>query len=94
MPQDISGEDINKLVKKRAKNKKDFYYHVGIYVGVNILIIGVWALTDIGPDVEYPWFIWSWIVWGIGILFHYLWVFIFDRKSDRAAIKKKQNKVN
>ncbi len=77
MPKDMSDEEINKV----AKNKKDFYYHVGIYVGVNILIIGVWALTDIGPDTDYPWFIWSWIVWGIGILFHYLWVFVFKKKS-------------
>ena len=85
----MSDEKINKVVKK----KRDFYYHLGIYVGVNILIIGVWALTDIGPDVEYPWFIWSWIVWGIGILFHYLWVFVFDRKSDRAAIEKEAEKI-
>ncbi len=71
-----------------VKKKKNFYYHLGVYVGVNILIIGVWALTDVGPDVEYPWFIWPWIVWGIGILFHYLWVFVFDRKTDRSAIEK------
>ncbi len=89
MPEEMSDEKINKVVKK----KRDFYYHLGIYVGVNILIIGVWALTDIGPDVEYPWFIWSWIVWGIGILFHYLWVFVFDRKSDRAAIEKEAEKI-
>jgi hypothetical protein len=88
MPEEMSDEDINKIAKKRAKKKKDFYYHLGVYVGVNSLIIGVWALTDVGPDIDYPWFIWSWIVWGIGILFHYLWVFIFDRKSDRAAIEK------
>ena len=77
----MTDEKANKEAKKRAKKKKDFYYHLGLYVGVNILIIGVWALTDIGPDIEYPWFIWSWVVWGIGILFHYLLVFVFDRKS-------------
>ena len=90
MPEEVSGEEINKIAKKRAKKKKDFYYHLGVYVGVNILIIGVWALTDVGPDIEYPWFIWSWIVWGIGILFHYLWVFVFERKTDRSAKEKKQ----
>ena len=90
MPEEMSGEEINKIAKKRAKKKKDFYYHLGVYVGVNILIIGVWALTDVGPDIEYPWFIWSWIVWGIGILFHYLWVFVFERKTDRSAKEKKQ----
>lgn len=93
MPEDMSDEEINKIVKKRAKKKKDFYYHLGVYVGVNILIIVVWALTDIGPDIEYPWFIWSWVVWGIGILFHYLWIFVFDRKLDRAAIEKEAEKI-
>ena len=83
MQEEMSGEESNKALKKRVKNKKDFYYHLGVYVGVNILIMGVWALTDIGPDVDYPWFIWSWIIWGIVILFHFLWVFIFDRKSDK-----------
>ncbi len=92
MPEEMSGEEINKIAKKRAKKKKDFYYHLGVYVGVNILIIGVWALTDVGPDIEYPWFIWSWIVWGIGILFHYLWVFVFERKTDGSAKEKKQRK--
>ena len=81
----MSDKERNKITEKRAKKRKDFYYHLGVYVGVNILIIGVWALTDVGPDVDYPWFIWSWIVWGIGILFHYLWVFVFDRKSDKEA---------
>ena len=81
MPKEISDEEINKIAKK----KKDFYGHLGVYVGVNILIIGVWALTDIGPDVDYPWFIWSWIIWGFVILFHFLWAFIFDRKSDKDA---------
>ena len=85
IPEEISDKEINKIDKKKAKKRKDFYYHLGVYVGVNILITGVWAVTDIGPDVDYPWFIWSWIIWGIVILFHFLWVFIFDRKSDKEA---------
>ena len=93
MSEEMSDEEINQIAKKRAKKKKDFYYHLGVYVGVNILIIGVWALTDVGPDIEYPWFIWSWIVWGIGILFHYLWVFVFERNTDRSAIEKEVEKI-
>ena len=88
MPEEMSDEERNKIAKKKAKKKKDFYGHLGVYVGVNVLIIGVWALTDIGPDIGYPWFIWSWIVWGIGLLFHFLWVFVFDRKTDSTAIEK------
>jgi len=93
MPEEMSDEEIYKIAKKRAKKKKDFYYHLGVYVGVNILIIVVWALSDIGPpDIGYPWFIWSLGGWGIGILFHYLWVFVFNRKSDRSAIEKEAEK--
>ena len=83
MPEEMFDEEINRIAKEEAKKKTDFYGHLGVYVGVNILIIGIWALTDIGPDVDYPWFIWSWIIWGIVILFHYLWVFVFDRKSNK-----------
>jgi hypothetical protein len=79
MSEEMLDEEINRIAKEKAKKKTNFYGHFGAYAGVNCLLIGVWALTD----VDYPWYIWSWIIWGIVILFHYLWVFVFDRKSNK-----------
>ncbi|MFC2073069.1 2TM domain-containing protein [Chloroflexota bacterium] len=61
-----------------------------IYVVVNIILVLVWAFAAGGG---YPWFLWVLGGWGIGILFHFLGVFVFGRKSDRAAIEKEVEKI-
>jgi hypothetical protein len=86
----ISEEQIYKQAKKRVKDKKGFYIHFTIYIIVNIIQVLVWAFVT---DGGHPWFIWSLGGWGIGILFHFLAVFVFEGKSDRAAIEREAEKI-
>ncbi|BAV05342.1 hypothetical protein FLA_1349 [Filimonas lacunae] len=38
----------------------------------------VWYFTS----RSYPWPLWSTIAWGIGVLFHYLGVFVFKKPKN------------
>ena len=72
------------------RRRQGFYYNLTAYVVVNIILVLVWAFAAGGG---YPWFLWALGGWSIGILFHFLGVFVFGRKSDRAAIEKEAEKI-
>ena len=86
----MSEEQIYEQAKKRVEAKKGFYIHLTVYILVNILLVLIWAFAAGGG---FPWFIFPLGGWGIGILFHFLGVFVFGRKSDRAAIEKEAEKI-
>ena len=86
----MSEEQIYEQAKKRVEEKKGFFIHLTVYIVVNIMLVLIWAFAAGGG---YPWFLWPLGGWGIGILFHFLGVFVFGRKSDRAAIEKEAEKI-
>jgi 2TM domain len=60
-----------------GESKRDFYTHLLVYIGVNILLV----IINLLPSSQYFWFKWPLIAWGIGILFHALGVFVFSERS-------------
>jgi len=86
----MSEEQIYEQAKKRVEEKKGFFIHFTVYIVVNIMLVLIWAFAAGGG---FPWFIFPLGGWGIGILFHFLGVFVFGRKSDRAAIEKEAEKI-
>ena len=85
-------EKIYAEAKKRVKAKKDFYGHLGVWAIVNIILIIVWAVGDIGPS-GYPWFLWPLLGWGAFVLLNYLNVFVFGKKSEIGAIEEEAEKI-
>lgn len=87
-----SEEEIYEEAKKRVENKKGFFVHLTVYVLVNIFLVIIWAVTNPGG---YPWFIWSIIGWGIGIVIHCLNVFVFDRRTgwEQRELEKEVQKI-
>ena len=77
MPHQLSEEEIYQVARKRVEEKKGFYSHLIVYVIVNAVLIIIWALTSPG----YPWFIWPLAGWGIGLIFHFLGVFFFNKET-------------
>jgi hypothetical protein len=75
MAHQMTEEEVYKIARKRVEEKKGFYTHLVSYVVVNAMLIIIWALTGQG----YPWFIWTLAGWGIGLIFHFLGVFAFNR---------------
>ena len=76
----MSEEEIYRQAKKTVEEKKGFYIHLIVYICVNAILVVIWAFTDRGHGV--PWFVFPLGGWGIGLLFHFLGVFVFSRPSD------------
>ena len=90
MVKQLSEEQIYEEAKQRVKAKRDFWGHFGVWVAINTMLIIIWALTDLGG---YPWFLWPLGMWGVFVLLHYLRVFVFERRSDIAAIEKEAERI-
>jgi uncharacterized membrane protein len=56
-------QELRKLAVSRLKKKRDFRTHVVIYVIVNAMLVGIWAVT--GADFFWP--IFPILGWGIGL---------------------------
>ena len=91
MANQMSEEELYERARKRVEEKKGFYTHLIAYIAVNILLIIIWAVTGAG----FPWFVFPLGGWGIGILFHFLGVFVFSRPSDweRREIEKEAERL-
>ena len=61
-----------------AKERRGFYIHFAIYILVNIFLIWQWWYLTNGDS--WPWFIPATGGWGIGIIAHFLGVFVFLKK--------------
>ena len=87
----ISEEELYRLASKRVEEKKGFYTHFALYIGVNIMLVIIWSVTGAG----FPWFVFPLGGWGIGILFHFLGVFVFSRPSnwERREIEKEVERL-
>jgi len=87
----MSEGEIYRQARKRVEEKKGFYVHFAVYIIVNIILVIIWAATGAG----YPWFLFPLGGWGIGILFHFLGVFVFSRQTDweRRAVEKEAERL-
>ena len=58
-----SEQELRKLAVSRLKKKRDFRTHVVIYAIVNVMLVGIWAVTGAG----FFWPIFPILGWGIGV---------------------------
>ncbi|WPO78885.1 2TM domain-containing protein [Flavobacterium sp. KACC 22761] len=63
---------------KTSKNSKlGFKIHLLAFLLATPIVFIIWYLTD----TTYPWPLWSTASWAIGIIFHYLGVFVFKNNN-------------
>jgi hypothetical protein len=63
--QATSGDDRREQAVERLKKKRDFRTHVFMYLVVNAMLVGIWAVTS---DAEgFFWPIFPILGWGIGV---------------------------
>jgi hypothetical protein len=93
MPTD---EELRKIARETAKEKADFYTHIGAYIGVNLFLIAIWWVTG-GPGT-FPWFVFILFGWGIGIVVHFFSVFrgkvYVERMAEKEYTRLKQEEKN
>jgi hypothetical protein len=58
--------ELEEVAKKRVQARTGFIIHASMYVVMNAGMIAIWLLSGHG----YPWFMWSALGWGIGLLAH------------------------
>jgi hypothetical protein len=90
MPIQLTETQIYEEAKRRVEEKRGFYNHLAIYIAVNIMLVLIWAFA---ADGGFPWFLFPLGGWGIGIICHFLGVFVFGGKMDRTAIEKEAEKI-
>ena len=92
MSSQMSEEKIYEEARKRVEEKKGFFIHLAVYIIINTLLVFIWLMTGAGFP---PWFIYPLLGWGIGLLFHFLGVFVFSRRTgwERKAIEKEVERI-
>ena len=101
MAKDISEEEIYKEARKRVRDKRRFYSHLGAYLLVNGILVIIWAWSGDhvyrGPGdwTGGRWFLWPLCIWGIFVLLNFLQVFVFhtSARRERTAIEKEVEKI-
>jgi len=94
-----SREEAYLRAKKRVDKLVGFYWHLAIYLAVNIFL-WVMILYNLDPDESFWTFghFSTFIFWGIGILFHGMGVFgkdhLFGKKWEERKIKELMEKEN
>lgn len=56
-----------------------FRIHFLVFLLATPVVWLVWYLTS----SNYPWAIWSTLAWAVGVLFHYLGVYVFTKKRNK-----------
>ena len=65
--------ELRKKAEKIAEEKIGFIIHFGVFIAVNLFLIGIWrGTTGIG---SFPWFVFPLGGWGIGLVSHFLVVY-------------------
>jgi uncharacterized membrane protein len=90
MSKKMSDDEIREIATKRVRARRGFYWHLTVYIVVNLLLIGIWYFTGRG----YFWPGWVLLGWGVALVFNAVAVFVKgDVWSERAAIEKEVDKI-
>lgn len=80
-------DDARVAAISRLKSKRDFRMHLGAYVIVNAMLVGIWALSGQGGF----WPGWVMLFWGVGLAFHG-WNTFLGGSFSEDAIRREMDK--
>ena len=73
---------------RQILKRRTFYLHLSIYIAVNLMLIGIWALAGGG----FPWFLFVLMGWGIGIVAHGASAFLLSHPDD-IVLQREQRRL-
>jgi hypothetical protein len=76
--------EARQILKHRA-----FYVHLAVFVAVQVMLFGVWALAGGG----YPWFLFPLMGWGIGLVAHGATAFLMSNPND-VVLEREQRRLS
>ena len=74
----MSENDLYQKAERRVDEKIKFYHHLYSFIAVNLLFF---IMNLIFSPGEW-WFFWITGLWAIGLIIHFIKVFVFSRKLD------------
>ena len=74
----MSEDELYRKAKNRAEEKIHFYEHLYGFIAANIVFI---IMNVVFSPGEW-WFYWITFLWAIGLILHFLKVFVFAEKLD------------
>jgi len=86
----LTEEEVITEARRRVRFKRAFYSHLATYLIVNTFRVLIWAFAS---GAGYPWFLWVLGGWGIFLLKHFLWLFVFSTGSKWAAVEREAEKI-
>lgn len=66
----IRRRDPSRRAERHAAARRGARIHLGVYLAVSVLMIGIWLATAVTAGAWYFWPIWPILGWGIGIVSH------------------------
>ena len=76
--------EARQILKRRA-----FYLHLAVYLAVQAMLFGIWALAGGG----YPWFLFPLMGWGIGLVAHGAAAFLLANPND-IVLEREQRRLS
>jgi hypothetical protein len=81
-------ETLRKEATTRVRKRRDFGAHVVVYVVVNAMLIGIWAMTGQG----YFWPAWVLLGWGVGLILNF-WDVYIRRPVTEADVEREMQRM-
>lgn len=86
----MNNDELRRRAERIAKEKLDFQVHLVIYIAVNLFLIAIWYFTSRPYGTFFPWFIFPLFGWGIGIVAHFLAVYLGESRMSQKVEKEYQ----
>jgi hypothetical protein len=83
----IEEGEIRKQARERVQKRRDLGAHIVVYVVVNSMLIGIWAITSGG----YFWPAWVLLGWGVGLVLN-IWDVYFRRPVTEADVEREMKR--
>ena len=74
---------------RQILKRRTFYVHLSVYLAVNLMLIGIWALAGGG----FPWFLFPLMGWGIGVVAHGATAFLLAHPDD-IVLQREQRRLS
>jgi len=75
------------IAVRRLKARRDFRMHLGAWVIVNAMLVGIWALSGAG----HFWPGWVILFWGVALAFHGWWAYFGQPILDSEVRREMRN---
>jgi len=79
----VADDELREQARQRVQKRRDLGAHVVAYVVINLMLIGIWAISGGG----YFWPAWVMLGWGVGLVLN-VWDVYFRRAVTEADIDR------